>query len=457
MRLTYKYELKPSRSQTAILNRWLELCRRQYNFRLGERFAWYEATRTPVNACPLNVSVVPVDRIYQNIPTERTLVKGKRKGETVSNIQQGYVDWQTVQLADLKQTKTLFPEYKELDSQVLQDVVNRVEYAFSRFTKADASGKRSGRPIYKGKHYYRSLTYPQLNNADVTRDERGRTCISLKKIGLVRFVQHRPLPDGFTVKTGTIKKIADGWQLTLVLEDKEVPEVVAEIQPTEENSLGIDLGVENYVAVSNGEMIEPPKFFRVSANRLAKLQQRLAKKPKQSKSWKVLKLKIAKLHQTIARQRLDWQFKLAHWIFAKCDVLFVENLKLKNMTRKAKAKISNDGEWLKNGQAAKSGLNKSMLDAAHGQFVEILKWVAWKLGKVVKEVDPKGTSQYCWSCLNRVSKELSERWHSCTCGEECHRDDNSAKIIKKIGLLCVGSGDGSCLTQNRSRIANCNS
>jgi putative transposase len=76
-----------------------------------------------------------------------------------------------------------------------------------------------------------------------------------------------------------------------------------------------------------------------------------------------------------------------------------------------------------------------MLDAAHGQFIQVLKFVAWKLGKTVKEVNPNGTSQHCWNCLARVPKELKDRWHSCSCGEECHRDENSGKLIKRIGIV----------------------
>lgn len=436
MRLTYKYRLKPTKPQIATFQVWLELARRQYNFRLGQRFDWYEATRSRVDACPLVVSIAPAEEIYKDIPLTRTLIKGKRKGEVVSNIEQGYVKWFSVQRADLKQTKTLFPQYKELDSQVLQDVIDRVEYAFSRFTKPDANGNRSGKPKFKGKHYYKSFTYTQLHDCDLIKDERGRDCVNLRKIGLVPLMLHRPIPNGFQVKTGTVIQEADGWHISLVLEDKDVPVTVAEIQPTQENSIGIDLGVENYITLSTGEVVEHPRFFRESANKLAKLQKRLANRLKHSKPWKILKAKIARLHLYIARQRLDWQFKLAYWVFGRCNVLFVEDLKLKNLTRRAKLKINNDGEWLPNGQAAKSGLNKSMLDAAHGQLIQVLKWVAWKLGKVVREVDPRGTSQYCWACLNKVSKTLSERWHSCLCGEECHRDDNSAKLIKKIGLIC---------------------
>lgn len=370
-----------------------------------------------------------------------------KKGDKHPNIVIGYVQWLSVQLADQKQTKKLFPEYKQLDSQVFQDVVNRVETAFNRFTSPDKNGNRSGKPRFRGKYYYKSFTYTQLSNSDVSQDERGRVCVNLAKIGLVPIVFHRPLPDEFQVKTGTVIKEADGWHISLTLLDKDVPVAVAEIQPTRENSMGIDLGLENYVALSTGEMVEHPRFLQTSANKLAKLQQRLQKRKKFSRPWRILKLKIAKLHQHIAQQRLNWQFQLAYWLFGKCDVLFVEDLKLKNLTRRAKPKISNQGEWLANGQAAKAGLNKSMLDAAHGQFVQVLKFVAWKLGKVVTEVDPRGTSQHCWDCLNRVDKTLKDRWHSCDCGQELHRDDNSAKLIQKIGLICFNSGDGTASLQ----------
>lgn len=206
------------------------------------------------------------------------------------------------------------------------------------------------------------------------------------------------------------------------------------------------MGVENYIALSSGEVVEHPRFFHKLSNQLNRLQRRLAKAKKHSKPWKILKTKIACLHQHIARSRLDWQFKLAYWLFTKCDVLFIEDLKVANLTRRCKPKIDKNGTWLPNGQSAKSGLNRSMLDAAHGQFVQVLKFVAWKLGKVVREISPRGTSQHCWNCLSRVSKELKDRWHSCSCGEELHRDLNSAKLIKKIGLICKGSGDGIRLT-----------
>ncbi|NEP86227.1 MAG: transposase [Okeania sp. SIO2C2] len=453
MLLKYKYKLKPHKTQGVIISNWLSMARKQYNYRLAERLYWFESTRTPVNTCPLNVSVVPVERIYQNIPEFRTQTRDGRKkdssgnsitkkGDKHPNIVNGYVLWETVQLADLAQTKKLFPEYKSMHSQVLQDVIQRVQTTMDNFTKPDKNGKTSGRPKFKGKHYYNSFSYPQLSNTNIVKNAKGRFCINLPKIGLVPFVFNRPIPEGFKVKTGTVIREADGWYISLTIEDKTVPVEVAEIQPTKENSKGIDLGLLHYAVTSDGEFIEVPKFFRLSEHRLSKLQVRLAKKSKHSKPWKILKRKIAKLHQLIARQRLDWQFKLAYHLFSDVRVIFLEDLQVASLLRRCKVKLGDHGQFLPNGQSAKSGLNKSLQDAAFGQFVQVLEYVAWKLGKRIIKVDPKGTSQHCWQCLSKVPKSLSERWHSCSnCGQELDRDYNSALLIQKIGLLSTQGED----------------
>jgi len=106
------------------------------------------------------------------------------------------------------------------------------------------------------------------------------------------------------------------------------------------------------------------------------------------------------------------------------------------MTRRAKPKQDENGKYLPNGQSAKSGLNKSFADAAISGFLnEILPYKAEKAGKKLIKVNPKGTSQHCSHCLNRVPKELSDRWHSCPhCGVELRRDINSAVLIKKVAL-----------------------
>ncbi|MEK0189443.1 transposase, partial [Microcoleus anatoxicus] len=178
------------------------------------------------------------------------------------------------------------------------------------------------------------------------------------------------IPTGFKVKTGSVIREADGWYISLTLEDKTVPVTVAEIQPTVENTLGIDLGITNYVYLSNDAQVENPRFLRKSAEKLARLQAKLANRVKGSQPWKIIKNKISRCHQFVARARLDFQFKTAHELLSKCEVLVVEDLSVKNLTRRAKPKTDIENGnlvYLPNSQSAKSGLNKSMLDAAHGQ------------------------------------------------------------------------------------------
>ena len=451
MQFAYQYRLKPTTEQNATQIEWLNLCRRQYNYRLGERYRWWEATRTPVNACPLTASVVPIKAIYQNIPEHRVQVRDGRKkdqngnpitkkGDKHPNIVGGYVQWQTVQLADLKNTKKLFPCYKKLHSQVLQDVINRVETAFSNFTRPNKNGERSGKPRFKGLHYYKSFSYPQLRNKHI---DQKNGYIDLPGIGQVETVFHRPIPDGFSVKMGTVKLEADGWYISLTLEDKSVPYKEEEaISPTNENSIGIDLGLERFLSCDSGKYVEIPRFLRHSAKRLARLQYRQDKLPKGSKDKQKLYTAIAKLHQKIARQRLNFHFCVAYKLFEQTDVVFVEDLKLRNLIRRNKPKpalkdtASHNGKggFLPNRQAQKSGMNKSWLDAGHSSFVAILEWVASKRGSRVIKVDPWGTSQFCSSCLQKTPKSLSDRWHEHDCGISIHRDHNSARLVKLVGL-----------------------
>jgi putative transposase len=147
--------------------------------------------------------------------------------------------------------------------------------------------------------------------------------------------------------------------------------------------------------LSKGERVENPRFLRECSEKLARRPSKLASRVKGSKPGKILKGNIYKLHQFVARTRWDFQFKTAHKLFDKCDVLVAEDWSLKNWTRGAKVKTYIEGSnlvHLPNNQVAKSGLNKPLLDAAHGQFTNVIKYVAGKLGKNVRFVDPKGNS-----------------------------------------------------------------
>ncbi len=217
--------------------------------------------------------------------------------------------------------------------------------------------------------------------------------------------------------------------------DESVPENKVDAVPTTENSVALDLGLEKFAALSTGSFVDIPQYFRKSEDKLASLQQKVSLAKKGSRARKLLIRKVGKLHQKIARQRKQFHFETAGKILDKVTIVFVESLKVKNMSRRCKPKQDETGKFLPNGQSAKSGLNKSIADAGWASFIDILSFKAEKAGQKVIKVDPYGTSQHCSSCLSKVSKELSERWHSCpSCLLEIDRDTNSAILIKKLGL-----------------------
>jgi putative transposase len=402
MRLAYQYRLLPNAQQSAELDRWLDMLRHAYNWLLVDRFDWYEQNCCSINACPLVCSIAK--------PREQPDYYSQKRG-----------------LVLLKRER---PWYTAINAQVLQDMVKRVKLAFDRYLKGDVNGNRSGKPRFKGRGRYRSFTYPQIE-ANCIQGNR----INLSKIGAIKLIQHRSLPDGFDIKTAIISKKADGWYVTLTLEDKAVPEFVSEVESCWDNSVGIDVGLEKFASDSDGNFEPIPQHFRKSEAKLARLQQKVATAKKGSRARKLLVRKVARLHQKVTRQRQQFHFETAGKILDKADVVFVENLKVKNMSRRAKPKQDETGKFLPNGQAAKSGLNKSIADAGWSQFIDILTFKAEKAGQRVVKVAPYGTSQHCAVCLNKVPKELSERWHSCPhCGNEMDRDTNAAILIKKVGL-----------------------
>lgn len=411
MRQAYQYKLLPNTEQKNHIDRWLDMLRHQYNYLLADRFAWWQENRNDIvlpqgNFCQIACSLPPL-KLREN-PDYHS---------------------QSASLPTLKQER---PWYKEIYSQVLQDAVKRVHLAFDRFLKGDFKGKRSGKPRFKNQIRYRTFTYPQAKDDWIQGNK-----IKFPKLGLIKFIKHRSFNDGCTVKTASITKKADGYYVTLIVEDKSIPEFEPDITPTEDNSIAIDCGLEKLYVDDLGNQVLPEKFFRKAQEKLAKLQRKLADDKRCKKAKRLLRQRIAKLHQKIARQRKQWHFEEAKKLCFKADVIFVEDLKIANLKRKNKSK-KEDGKFVPNGQSAKSGLNKSFSDCGIAQFLEILEHQAKKFGNKVVKVNPRKTSQVCYNCLNSVPKTLSDRWHDCShCGVSIDRDEASAKLIKKVGLGIV--------------------
>ena len=411
MKQAFQYKLLPNTNQRQEIERWLSMLRYQYNYLLGDRYNWWQYNRSNCvirggECCQISCAVG-------------------------SPILRDNPDWHS-QSASLPKLKQERPWYKDIYSQVLQDCVKRVKLAFDRYIKKDSKGKRSGKPRFKGRNRYRTFTFPQAKNDWLEGNK-----IKLPKLGLIKYICHRSIPEGFKIKTASVTRKTDGYYLTLIVEDKSVPEFESDVLPTENNSIAIDLGLEKLYVDSLGNQVLPQKYLRKSEGKLAKLQRKLADDHRSKKAKKLIRRAIARLHLKIARARKQWHFEEAKKLCQKADVICIENLKIANLRRKNKVKKV-DGRYIENGQCRKSGLNKSFSDCAIAQFVDILHHQSKKLGIKMIKTNPRNTSQTCPVCLNKVSKTLSDRWHECPiCKASMDRDYASALLIKKVALGIV--------------------
>jgi putative transposase len=374
----YQFKLRLNTKQIELFDNWLNLLRRQYNYRLAERFNWYEQNLASVNSCLL-ICYLPELKEPPNYYSQKR---------------------------DLVNTKALFAEYKTIQSQVLQDCIKRVDITIRRWLKGDSNGKKSGRPRFRGVGRYRSFTFPQIKQNCL----KGKY-ISLPKIGLVKLIQHREIPIGFKLKTATITKKADGYHLILTVEDKSIPKFESDIVPTLDNTVGIDMGLKDFLVCSDGEVVKIQQHYRQATEQLKKKQKAVSRKKKGSNNRRKAVNKLAKFHLKIANKRKDFHALTAGLIVNKAKVVAHEKLNIKGL--------------------AKTRLAKSILDASWGQFLEILKLKAEKAGVKVIEVNPRRTSIDCSVCGTQVPKTLADRTHNCSnCATSICRDLNASINIK---------------------------
>lgn len=376
LRTTYQYRLRPTKQQATEIDRWLSMLCAQYNYLLADRFNWYEQNCCPINACPL-VCHLPEFRDNPDYYSQKKT------------------------LPELKKTH---PHYSEIYSQVLQDVVRRVQVTFDRFLKGDSNGKRSGKPRFKPRDRYRTFTYPQMKDGCLQGN-----LINLPMLGKIKVILHRPIADGFKIKTASVTKKADGYYLTLSLEDATVPAIKPDFNP--ESITGIDVGLKEFLTTAEGEVAPIPQHYRKSQKRLRVIQKRVSRRKKGSKRRLKAVKQLGRQHKKVADKRKDFHFKTANNLLKKYDVIAVEDLNVKGLSR--------------------SKLAKSVLDAGWSSFLSILTNKAENAGLLVIPVKASGTSQDCSRCGAKVPKKLHERWHDCpNCGCSLDRDHNAAINIK---------------------------
>ena len=364
VRKSFQYRLRPTKKQDKALQSQLDECRWLYNELLEQRKLAHEE---------LDMSLSK----YQ----------------------------QSMLLPLLKEER---PTLAQVHSQILQNVVDRLNKAFQAFFRRCKTDKTPGFPRFRGIHRYRSFCYPQSGFSLVGKE------LKLSKIGNIRVKMHRPIEG--EIKTCTLRKNASGdWDVSFSCE------VNVEPQLPKQEAVGIDVGLTHFATLSNGEQIANPRFFKQGEQILAKAQQKLAKlkkgTPERRRQGKV----VAKIHEKISNQRKNFCHKESKKIVDQYQYICIEDLNIKNMI---------EG----------SCFAKSISDASWNQFRQFLTYKAAEAGRKLGLANPAYTSQDCSQCGHREPKELAERTHCCSkCGYGTSRDINAAQNILALGIDGLGA------------------
>ena len=215
LNLNYCYRIYPDASQEKELLDWLETSRGVYNYALRERKEWINSRKCKVNACSLHSEyIIPADQPFPDYyKQKKALTRAKKE----------------------------YPSLKRVQSQVLQEVMGRLDKAFNFFWK-----RSFGFPRFKKYGQFRSINFPQFRENPINGYQ-----LRLPKIGSVVINLHRPIPDGFVVKQVQIVKKASGWYAVICIQsDVKIPS-----PKPQGKSLGIDLGLEKFIATSQQELI----------------------------------------------------------------------------------------------------------------------------------------------------------------------------------------------------------
>jgi putative transposase len=286
---TFKYRLKPSKSQRTKLVRVLELCRWVYHETLATRKNAWEQEKKPLSL----------------FDTNKLLTLWKKE----------------------------HPELVGVHSQVLQNAQERVDLAFKAFFRRVKAGEKPGYPRFRGVGWYDSFTFKQFGFGLLDNGLR------LSKIGVIKIVLHRPVEG--QIKTLTIQRDALGNGYACF-----ACEVEPALLPVCDLAIGIDFGLESFATLSNGDRIANPRFFRRDERALAQAQRKLSQAEKGTPGRTMRRKVVTHIHQRIANRRRDFAHQLSHELVNRFGVLALENLHIKNMLQNhCLAKSISDAAW----------------------------------------------------------------------------------------------------------------
>lgn len=300
--------------------------------------------------------------------------------------------------------------HPELPATMVDEVLNRLHRSFSFFFRGIKSKGKIGFPRFKSISRWNSFSVSTIFGMSL----RGSRFHAGKKLGGNIRVSLPEVPLG-KQKTATIIRRPSGWYLQIVT-DYEKPKM----EPCDK-SIGLDFGIKNLIADSEGNLIANPQFLKQSLRQLRVAQRRMDRRKKGSNRKKKASRMVARVHEKIVAQRRDYYHKVARKYVNEYGVIVIEDLRPSNM--------------VKNHIFA-----RSIMDSSWGMLRNLLESKAASAGRQVIAVPPHYTSQKCSQCGEIVQKSLSVRTHVCPwCNYVEDRDVNAAKNILRAGVRPSGA------------------
>jgi putative transposase len=444
VQVRWNYKLQPNKGQAALMSEWLVTLRKHRNYSLRERIEGYQNNNLDSEEiiCYQYGSYCEIDT-HQEFgsfcPLTCAVVKHGVLSSSLTKTAKDVVVWGSASDVQSKRTselRTENPWYKRIYSGVLQGNLAKLDAAYSGFFK-----NNRGFPAFRTASNFKTFQYkPGQAKFNVNRESSKSRCYShmtLPGLGTMRYLDSREIPNDAEIRTVTVKKEVDGWYISVLLNTKDALPEVANLEDCQ-SSVGIDVGINKLVSLSDGSFVENRKFStnKATRRRLKIRQRRVNRKKKGSKNRSKAGIAVAKLHKKIADGRDDYNWKAAQKIVDTADAVVREDLNIPAMKKRAKPKKLK-GRFVPNGQSAKRGLNRSISDATWGDLFSKIAWLAAKSGKPVLTVNPKFTSQECSSC-GHYSKDNrdGEKFICEECGHIDHADTQASRTInRRSGLI----------------------
>ena len=436
IRTVYRFKLRPEAQQESTLLDWRSKVRAFVNFCLADRIASYEQamkcgsycelkSKREVLICPLTCSVNRSASVgYPWRSGDPKLRRAKDKTKPPNPRRSAY-EMHSAYLTEMKQAR---PWYKTVSTDVLQQALLNLDKAFQNFFSGKAKFPRFKRTIDINLEFKPGTVRINGNN------------ITFPVLGRMRFYQSRQIPKSWAIKTCTISAEPDGFYVSVLLEDKTVPDISLKNDSELQTVVGVDVGIIKVVSTSDGETIPNPRFLKKHQRRLTIRQRSLSRKKKGSNNRGKAGKSVARVHQTIRRERNDYAWKLARKLADKADVIAFEDLNVKGMIKRCKPrKDEATGKYLKNGQSRKVGLNKAIADASWHALRIKTQYQASKLGNRVVLVNPRHTSQQC-SCCGYISPKNrdKEKFLCEVCNHYADADVDGAVVIAQRTAQSLG-------------------